>query len=247
MIKFFRSIRQQLLSQNKVSKYLLYAIGEIILVVIGILIALQINNWNEERKNREKEKYYLNSIKTSIDLSQKELNRVIYDAQLISSCSDTLFMLISHNKHEQLNGVFLDSLLFISGDYSLISLNDGGIQEILNTGSLDLIQDERIRVHLASWDERMHEIRKFEGETEYLARSYNEYLLQFLDYKRFVLDSLNDGIIPEKKQQLLTAPMLTNYLSSISAIHKNMYKRYILEKTVLDSLNRLINEYLVQK
>mgnify|MGYP001591841413 CR=1 FL=1 len=51
MIKFFRRIRQGLLSENKFSKYLLYAIGEIILVVIGILIALQINNWNEKRKN----------------------------------------------------------------------------------------------------------------------------------------------------------------------------------------------------
>ena len=50
MIKFFRRIRQRLLAENKISKYLLYAIGEIVLVVIGILIALQINNWNEEQK-----------------------------------------------------------------------------------------------------------------------------------------------------------------------------------------------------
>ena len=49
MIKFFRKIRQKMLSENKFSKYLIYSIGEIVLVVIGILIALQINNWNEER------------------------------------------------------------------------------------------------------------------------------------------------------------------------------------------------------
>jgi hypothetical protein len=53
MIKFFRKIRQKLLSDNKFSKYLIYAVGEIVLVVIGILIALQINNWNEKRKSRE--------------------------------------------------------------------------------------------------------------------------------------------------------------------------------------------------
>ena len=52
MIKFFRKIRQNLLSENKFSKYLIYAIGEIILVVIGILIALQINNLNESQKNQ---------------------------------------------------------------------------------------------------------------------------------------------------------------------------------------------------
>ncbi len=55
MIKFFRKIRQRLLAENKFNKYLIYAIGEIILVVIGILIALQINNWNERNKTKAKE------------------------------------------------------------------------------------------------------------------------------------------------------------------------------------------------
>ena len=50
MLRFFRNIRQKLAAENKVMAYLRYAIGEIILVVIGILIALQINNWNERRK-----------------------------------------------------------------------------------------------------------------------------------------------------------------------------------------------------
>jgi hypothetical protein len=58
MIKFFRRIRKNLLSEGKTGKYFKYAIGEIILVVVGILIALSINNWNDERKNRQ----ILNSI-----------------------------------------------------------------------------------------------------------------------------------------------------------------------------------------
>ena len=52
MIKFFRHIRKRILTENKTGRYLKYAIGEIVLVVFGILIALQINNWNEERKLR---------------------------------------------------------------------------------------------------------------------------------------------------------------------------------------------------
>jgi len=60
MIKFFRKIRYDLLSENKAGKYLKYAVGEILLVVIGILIALQINNWNTARKNNAlKKTYYL--------------------------------------------------------------------------------------------------------------------------------------------------------------------------------------------
>jgi len=55
VIRFFRQIRQRLLTDNKFSKYLLYAVGEILLVVIGILIALQVDNWNEARLARQNE------------------------------------------------------------------------------------------------------------------------------------------------------------------------------------------------
>jgi len=66
MIKFFRKIRQNLLMENKTGKYLKYAIGEIVLVVIGILIALGINNWNENRKDRNLESNYIKELKTDL-------------------------------------------------------------------------------------------------------------------------------------------------------------------------------------
>lgn len=71
MIKFFRKIRQKLLSENKFSNYLIYAFGEIVLVVIGILIALSINNWNQNNKNKKAEIYYLKQMK--IDLTADSL------------------------------------------------------------------------------------------------------------------------------------------------------------------------------
>ena len=89
MIKFFRHIRQNLIMENKTSKYLKYAIGEIILVVIGILIALQINNWNEGRKGKIDEistlnkfmedlesdsTYYQSNLKTVKEINQLHKN-----------------------------------------------------------------------------------------------------------------------------------------------------------------------------
>jgi hypothetical protein len=73
MIKFFRKIRQRLLNENKFSQYLIYAIGEIFLVVIGILIALQINNWNENKKNTKKEIFHLENILSNLrdDLAEE--------------------------------------------------------------------------------------------------------------------------------------------------------------------------------
>ena len=73
MIKFFRKIRQKLLSENKLSKYLIYAIGEIVLVVIGILIALSINTWNEKRKLKTIETEILIEIKQDLEQTSKEL------------------------------------------------------------------------------------------------------------------------------------------------------------------------------
>lgn len=67
MIKLFRNIRQNLLTEGKTTKYLKYAIGEIILVVIGILIALQINNWNNDNIERELELNMLSEILTNLE------------------------------------------------------------------------------------------------------------------------------------------------------------------------------------
>ena len=91
MIKFFRKIRQTMIKENKVSKYVLYAIGEIILVVIGILIALQINNNNEIRKAREKELHYLTNIKSDLNLNIKEIESyIITRSTQIESANKTI-------------------------------------------------------------------------------------------------------------------------------------------------------------
>ena len=63
---------------NRLTKYLLYAIGEIVLVVIGILIALQVNNWNQERISRDKEKVYLKEIRASLEMDLADQNRVFH-------------------------------------------------------------------------------------------------------------------------------------------------------------------------
>ncbi len=81
MITFLRKIRRSLLRENKVSKYLLYALGEIVLVVIGILIALQINNWNEERKARQALHTILREVYENLLSDQQDLEYSIEEYQ----------------------------------------------------------------------------------------------------------------------------------------------------------------------
>ena len=91
MIKFFRKIRQNLLFENKTGKYLKYAIGEIVLVVIGILIALQINNWNEERKDRRLEKEYIARLKGEMLKNlESSTNQILYSSFQIGNVDKLL-------------------------------------------------------------------------------------------------------------------------------------------------------------
>ncbi|WP_431136130.1 DUF6090 family protein [Psychroserpens mesophilus] len=90
MIKFFRHIRQNLLMEHKTSKYFKYAIGEIILVVIGILIALQINTWNKQKEEHQLELKILEEIRVNLNLDLKEIQEDIGIMAEINSACDTV-------------------------------------------------------------------------------------------------------------------------------------------------------------
>ncbi|MEO9892725.1 DUF6090 family protein, partial [Aurantibacter sp.] len=98
MIKFFRRIRQRLLSENKFSQYLLYAIGEIVLVVIGILIALSINNNNNYNEQRSLEQEYLLSLQTEFETNLKKINASIEENKQRIASLDYLLTLFDKNR-----------------------------------------------------------------------------------------------------------------------------------------------------
>ena len=97
MIKFFRKIRYDLMEKNKTGKYLKYAIGEIILVVIGILIALSINNWNERRKAVKQEIKILSELKNDLKTNLDEITE-IYNTTLTRQNSTDLILDYFENK-----------------------------------------------------------------------------------------------------------------------------------------------------
>ncbi len=133
MIKFFRKIRQKTLTENKFGKYLTYAIGEIILVVIGILIALSINNWNEDRKAKTYENQVYNQIYDDLitDCSRYSnainfykqrdtlLNRILYDS-VPSISYDTITKENQHNFQYGINLITnYKSLIYNKKGYQL--------------------------------------------------------------------------------------------------------------------------------
>lgn len=129
MIKFFRKIRQKLLSENKFSKYLIYAIGEIVLVVIGILIALQINNKNDERKNEQKVQNLLVKVQSNI---KADLQRMDWLLKNYSKRDSIGWLVLTDNvtreDYENPNSVLLHSLVF---SYEQINLKKQGFENLM--------------------------------------------------------------------------------------------------------------------
>jgi len=108
MIKFFRKIRQNLLSEGKTTKYFKYAIGEIVLVVIGILIALQINNWNEEKKYQKQLKIKMNSLLGDIGEDALQLKSLIKNLEQQNRAADHIIPIMESERKS-----IKDSLKFI--------------------------------------------------------------------------------------------------------------------------------------
>ncbi len=147
MIKFFRKIRQKLLEQSKIRSYFVYAIGEIVLVVIGILIALQINNWNEDRKNNKKHFDYQRSLINDINKDIASIDNIlIYLEESIEQYNNFTKRLSNPNASS-------DTLIKIAKDEFLGYFNNidafhtATFQTLLSTGDIGLF-NENIRTQL---------------------------------------------------------------------------------------------------
>lgn len=174
MIKLFRNIRQKQISESRFGKYMLYAIGEIILVVIGILIALSLNNWNENRKTR----IFEHEILTLIDQNLEQ------DSTLVSielSKSKEAIMLTDRLLERVSQKDYSDSLNFWMG--KIISFerfkSQSSAFEVLKAKGIENISDKELQVGLISY--------------------YDENLFKLYESLNDVLNSFNNDWIPVVK------------------------------------------------
>jgi len=170
MIKFFRKIRQRLLSENKpalpagrFSKYLLYAIGEIILVVIGILIALSINNWNEDRKIRQLERSTLKELKSNLLVDIQDFQSDLRGYTVASKSSDIILKYIDEKIP------FHDSLQIHLGKIPIqgVFTPNKAAYENLKVVGINLISNDSLRAAISDlYEGRYFYVQKY-LETEY--------------------------------------------------------------------------------
>jgi len=166
MIKFFRKIRQQLIAEKRISQYLLYALGEIVLVVAGILIALAINNGNEQRLTRDKEQVYLKGLQEEFKVSQYKLkNLIALNQQNLEGARALLgFMTDSTTLTDE---AAFSKLIYSTLAYDIaFNPNNSLLNEMINSGSLRDLSSPELRRRLTNRIATLEDVARQEQDQE---------------------------------------------------------------------------------
>ncbi len=222
MIKFFRKIRYDLLEKNKTGKYFKYAIGEIVLVVIGILIALQINNWNESKKSIKRAEHLLTQVHKELAFNINKANSVIEGYRR----KDTLIYNVLHKKltynDYKFNGRYVN---LMRGSTEANLVNDAFTTLIDNQDMLILEQDsilEKLR-HLYGTDKR--EVDLFD---EYTVNNMMNKVKK-LETKGWLYDNhVNKTASDEQITYYLTNPSYLGEVTEYKIRHLIDHNRYTL-------------------
>ena len=236
MLRFFRQIRQRLLTQNKFSKYLLYAVGEILLVVIGILIALQINNWNEERKELRSEKQILltlsqdfNANIVALELSIERIPAVIEKYSKVLEYSIRL--------DSGLTTSMKDTIM--STEWVSTNIVDGALISILDSEKLEVIRSDSLKRMLTSYPELTRHFKGLESDLkDYvvdvqrpIVRSYLTLADLLLDDPRF--DEFKQKSFNSDYEGLLRDKEYINIIMGVRSINHVLLRQSmeLLERT----------------
>jgi len=189
MLRFFRKIRQRLLTDNKFSKYLLYAIGEILLVVIGILIALQIDNWNENRKTRALELKTLKELRADLLQTRDDIRNDSVNFQKIIRSNEIIL------QHMRESLPYHDSLLehfMWMEPFQTFSINQTTFNNIRQNGT-NRITNDSIRIAISDFYTRPVNLYK-EVERRVLNEHYENYFKPMIVQAFETVD--NNTLIP---------------------------------------------------
>lgn len=151
MFRLFRKIRGDLLSQAKTREYLLYTIGEIVLVVAGILIALQINNWNEERIEQQQIREYAHALIGDLERDLAMLEPIMTQIELLRAKANGLADYVRGKSIEQVNNLDLFYLTSTTG-YRSYAWNQAAIDQLKSAGALRQMKNRGLVNKISAYD-----------------------------------------------------------------------------------------------
>ena len=265
MSKIFRKIRQNLFSKGKTGRYLTYAVGEIILVVIGILIALQINNWNENRKLAKLELSYYENLYQDLIEDSLEVDFKIYNAERnIRQIENVLRFIendydITTTRIDSVewpkNHFYQDSLALIlsvsqAGFIQFVDIMKNTIEDLHSTGNIKVLKNEALKKSLLLYYNR-DKTREIWNMTLINARvdmekSINKVLTagQRTGYTKDEIMQLQSGEFQKFVQKLKAVPEFEEHLIGMLYLHHRiiLQANRLMELYVTVLLDELRNE-----
>jgi len=238
MINFFRKIRQQLANENKFQRYFRYALGEVLLVVIGILIALSINNWNDNRIERIKEQEMLLTLKNNLLLNVDILNQDIKQLKYRYNSCDTILEVIKYKRP------MFDSLRYYFHEARMLSLEKLSFSgfESLKSFGFDLIENGNLRNEIITLFEST-----YSRVTENLAGADINTNPQIQSYYMTHFELFDANVIPNNYNLLIEDQVFKNYILMKKSLH--FWGISLKEPSITETerIIALINEELTKK
>lgn len=248
MIKFFRKIRQTLLSEGKTRAYVKYALGEVILVVIGILIALQINNWNNNNQQRKIEIKYLIEIKENLknDLSDVEFN---IDFNKSKSQSNRIILQFLNGKTK-----YVDSLEFHFSNlmFTTRTLANMSAYESLKSRGLEIVTNDSLRLKITKlYEFDYYNTIDFETKDDHVFQ-YQILIPEVTKALNIIEFNVNSGLpagsaVPINKELFMSNYSLKNALMVNYTLRQYMINSYMGLKEDIESVIEQIEKELKNK
>ena len=245
MIKFFRNIRKKLLGEGKTTKYFKYAIGEIVLVVIGILIALQINNWNESRKLNTSQVAYLDNLKKEILQNDIELNIKINQHKSILDNLTILSSLMKPNPAPIAKNK-LDSLMF----YTAYMPTFQPIKTFSGSENLKTIDNTELKKLIAKWN---FTLENYIIRTKIIYDLYYNAIYPFIQEKYQMKNIKSDLFIikessfPINADGILSSHVFENHILMKILNTQGIYKDVLDLSSLHREITKIIDEIILKK
>lgn len=223
MIKFFRRIRQKLLNEGKLKRYFIYAIGEILLVMIGILLALQINNWNTNEMNRQLEEKILKQVHADFQQNKIRFEKVTSRRlRNLENCNKIIEMFPIDLKEVNLDNLSL--YLKNISNRSTFNPANGAINTLVSSASFDIISNEQLRALLIQWKDLVADYLEDEAIADY-------HLVNFWDpyMDKKLLQRLHDH---PKIETIYDTRVNLNFLSTIEFENLVIRRKLNLQRIV---------------
>jgi len=162
MFSLMRNLRRSLIESNSMGKYILYAFGEVVLIVVGILAALWIDNWNQERQEVKREQFYLSGLKNEFEASLLKLDTLMaVNRKSYETAGQLLRQIPKASIQDEAD---ISKMLIGALTYEIAyNPNNSLLMELINSGRLETFSSAELRKHLTSWDSFLESVHRQES------------------------------------------------------------------------------------